>query len=236
MVFSIQDITAIAQLAQRHDIRTMIDNTWSTPLYQKPLQLGIDLEMHSCSKYLGGHSDIVSGVLIGAKSLIESIHAREYELLGAKMAPIEASYLLRSLRTLTLRMERHQDNAMKVAAYLQCHNKVAKVYYPGLVSHPNHLLASQQMDGYSGLLSFELACRDKEQVKAFVNALELFQIGVSWGGHESLVYAPAISYAKEQTPEQLEKMTISIANIRLSVGLEDIEDLLADLEGAFNCI
>lgn len=236
VVFSVQDLQKIAKVAKRHGISTMIDNTWATPLYQKPLSLGIDLEMHSCSKYLGGHSDIVSGVLIGKQDLIEAIHKTEYELLGAKMAPMEAWILLRSLRTLDLRMARHQQSGQAIAEFLQNHPKVTQVFYPGLKNSKQYALAQQQMSGYSGLLSFELATKDKEQVKKFVNALEIFQIGVSWGGHESLVYAPAISYAKEQSAERLDKMAITIANIRLSIGLENVEDLMQDLSLALSNI
>lgn len=229
VVFSLQDLAAIAKVARQKGIATMVDNTWATPLFQKPLALGIDLEVHSCTKYLGGHSDIVSGVLIGSKALINAIHVQEFELLGAKMAPIEASLLLRSLRTFHLRMARHQQSAMQIAELLQQHPKVSKVYYPGLADFNQRELAQKQMTGYSGLLSFRLNTQELGKVKAFVNALELFQIGVSWGGHESLVYAPAISYSKEQTPEQMAKSGISVADIRISVGLEDATDLQADL-------
>lgn len=228
-IFTLQNLKQIAELAKRHGINTMIDNTWATPLYQQPLGLGIDLEMHSCSKYLGGHSDIVAGVLIGSQSLIDAIHVCEYELLGAKMAPIEASLLIRSLRTLDLRMERHQKNALKVAQFLEKHPKIAKVNYPGLNSFPQADLAKEQMTGYSALMSFQLTTDDLAQIKQFFNGLTLFQIGVSWGGHESLIYAPAIGYLKEQTPVQFAKMGLSIGDMRISVGLEHVDDLINDL-------
>ncbi|MDO6447038.1 aminotransferase class I/II-fold pyridoxal phosphate-dependent enzyme [Colwellia sp. 1_MG-2023] len=229
VVFSLQDLAKISALAKQHDIATAIDNTWATPLFQKPLNLGIDLEIHSCSKYLGGHSDIVSGILIGSEKLINAIHVREYELLGAKMAPMEAWFLLRSLRTLDLRMERHQKSALKIAQFLERHPKVAKVNYPGLTSFPQYKLAKQQMSGFSGLMSFQLKTTDLTQIKTFFNGLNLFQIGVSWGGHESLIYAPAISGLKEQNPEQFKKMAISLNDMRISIGLENVEDLIADL-------
>ena len=236
VIFSLQDLEKIAQLAKQHHIATVIDNTWATPLYQKPLSFGIDLELHSCSKYLGGHSDIIAGVLIGKAALINDIIVKEYELLGAKMAPMEAWFLLRSLRTLELRMARHQQSAMLIASFLENHEKVIKVNYPGLKSFKQHQLAQRQMLGYSGLLSFQLATENLEQVKQFFNSLRLFQIGVSWGGHESLVYAPAISGLKEQTPEQFSEMGISLADIRLSIGLENAEDLITDLENALKAI
>ncbi len=236
VVFKLQDLAAVAELAKAHNIATVIDNTWATPLFQKPLTLGIDLEIHSCSKYLGGHSDIIAGTLIGNEQVLNAIHSREYELLGAKMAPMEAWFLLRSLRTLTLRMEKHQQNALKVAQYLHKHAKIAKVNYPGLATFEQHELASKQMTGFSGLMSFQLTTTELAKVKQFVNRLQLFQIGVSWGGHESLVYAPAISGLKEQSAEQFAKMGISTSDIRISVGLEEANDLIADLNNALNAI
>ncbi len=234
VVFGLQDLEQIAQLAKANNIATIIDNTWATPLFQKPLSLGIDLELHSCSKYLGGHSDIIAGVLIGSNKLIDAIHCKEYELLGAKMAPMEAWFLLRSLRTLSLRMERHQQSAEKIANYLANHTAIAHVNYPGLDNFPQVALARKQMQGYSGLMSFKLNTANLDDVKRFVNRLELFQIGVSWGGHESLVYAPAISGLKEQSPEQFAQMGISISDIRISVGLENVDDLIADLSHALS--
>ncbi len=236
VVFSLQNLKQIAALAKRHGIATIIDNTWATPLFQKPLDLGIDLEIHSCSKYLGGHSDIVSGVLIGSRTLIDAIHVREYELLGAKMAPMEAWFLLRSLRTLDLRMERHQQSGCKIAEFLENHPKIAKVNYPGLESFPQAKLVKEQMTGFTGLMSFQLNTQNLAEIKAFFNGLKLFQIGVSWGGHESLIYAPAISCLKEQSPEQFKKMGISISDMRISVGLENVEDLIGDLSASLQLI
>jgi cystathionine beta-lyase/cystathionine gamma-synthase len=232
VVFRLQDLGALARLAKERGIRTVVDNTWATPIFQKPLALGIDLEVHSCSKYLGGHSDIVAGVVIGGAEALESLTVQEYELLGAKMAPWEAWLLTRSLRTLPLRMARHQESTLRVAHFLEGHAAVRQVRYPGLESHPQRELVRRQMQGTSGLLSFELASDDLERIRAFVDALEVFRIGVSWGGHESLVYAPAISYLKEQPPEEFAAMGIALGDIRLSVGLEDAEDLVRDLERA----
>ncbi len=236
VVFRLQNLQQIAAIAKQYNIATAIDNTWATPLFQKPLALGIDLEIHSCSKYLGGHSDIVSGVLIGCEKLIDAIHVREYELLGAKMAPAEASLLLRSLRTLDLRMDRHQQNALKIAEFLNSHPQIALVNYPGLASFPQSELAQQQMSGFSGLMSFRLKTDNLVKIKNFFNNLKLFQIGVSWGGHESLIYAPAISCLKEQSPEQFKKMGISLGDMRISVGLENVDDLLLDLTQALKLI
>lgn len=231
-VFSLQDLAAVGRLAKSKGIKTMIDNTWATPLFQKPLELGIDLEVHSCSKYLGGHSDIIGGVVIGKAADIEEIFLNEYELLGAKTAPMEAWLLMRSLRTLPMRMERHQHNAMAVARFLADHPAVRQVTYPGLPNFPQYELAQKQMSGFTGLMSFQLKTEKLDEIKQFVNSLELFQLGVSWGGHESLVYVPAISYLKELSEEQFAGMGISLGDVRISVGLEDAEDLVRDLEQA----
>jgi cystathionine beta-lyase/cystathionine gamma-synthase len=233
-IFSLQNIAEVVALAKTHDIKTIIDNTWATPIFQKPLILGVDLELHSCSKYLGGHSDLVGGVLIGKEIDLLSIFHNEYELLGAKTAPMEAWLLLRSLRTLTIRLEKHQNNALMVASFLEQHSAVRLVNYPGLESFAQYELGKHQMTGYTGLLSFQLDTEDLVKIKQFVNSLKLFQIGVSWGGHESLVYVPAISYLKELSPDQFKKMGISLGDVRISVGLEDAEDLIDDLQNALN--
>lgn len=232
IVFSLQDIEKVVELAKAKNIKTIIDNTWATPVFQQPLEMGVDLEVHSCSKYLGGHSDIIAGVVIGKAEDIDSISVKEYEWLGAKTAPFEAWLLLRSLRTLSLRMTQHQKNAMKVSEFLSQHKAVSRVYYPGLSSYPQKGLAEKQMSGYSGLLSFRLQTNDIKKIKAFVNKLKIFKIGVSWGGHESLIYAPAISYLKELSEGQFKEMGISLGDMRISVGLENADDLIEDLEQA----
>lgn len=235
-VFSLQDIEAVAKLAKSKGIKTMIDNTWATPIFQKPLEMGIDLELHSFSKYLGGHSDLIGGVIIGNQVDVDDIFHHEYELLGAKTAPMEAWLLLRSLRTLSMRIEKHQANGMAVAKFLEKHPKIGSVQYPGLKSFPQYELGQKQMKGYTGLMSFKLETDDIDEIKSFVNGLKIFQIGVSWGGHESLVYAPAISYLKELDEKQFRNMGISLGDIRISVGLEHVEDLINDLEVALGHI
>lgn len=235
-VFSLQNISEIALLAKKHGIKTMIDNTWATPLYQQPLTLGIDIEVHSTTKYMGGHSDLVGGVVIGKTVEVDAIFHHEYELLGMKTAPMEAWLLLRSLRTLPMRLKQHETSGLKIAHFLENHSKITKVNYPGLPSHAQYELGKQQMKGYTGLLSFQLETNDIEKIKAFFNGLELFLIGVSWGGHESLIYAPAISYLKELSPEQFTALGISLGDIRISVGLEHADDLIQDLEHALALI
>lgn len=235
-VFSLQDIEKVVAIAKEKNIYTIIDNTWATPLFQRPLEMGVDLEVHSVSKYLGGHSDIVAGAVMGSKKDLDEIFLNEYEWLGAKIAPFEAWLILRSLRTLSMRMERHQSNGLRVAEFLESHPKINSVRYPGLKSFPQYELATKQMTGFTGLMSFQLATDDLKKIKLFFNCLELFQIGVSWGGHESLIYAPAISYLKELSKEQFDNMGISLGDMRISVGLENVEDLIDDLEIALDKI
>lgn len=230
-VFSLQDLEAVTGLARSRNIRTVIDNTWATPIFQPALSMGIDMEVHSCSKYIGGHSDIIAGVVMGKAADIDSIAIREYEWIGAKTATFEAWLILRSLRTLPVRLRQHQENALKVAHFLEVHPKIKIVRYPGLKSYPQYELGQKQMSGYTGLMSFQLVT-ELEKIKTFFNSLQLFKIGVSWGGHESLIYAPAISYLKELNHEQFGAMGISLGDMRISVGLENADDLIYDLEAA----
>jgi len=233
LTMELQDLKAITQIAKAHNLKTVIDNTWASPIFQKPLTMGVDIEVHSASKYLGGHSDVVAGVVVGDQETIDQIITAEHELLGAKMAPFEGWLILRSLRTLPIRMKAIMEHTLHVAEFLEAHPQVNKVNYPGLKSFGQYELGQQQMTGYGGLLSFELATKDIAKIKAFVNALELFALGVSWGGHDSLVYAPVISYLKELAPDKFEAMGINASLIRISVGLEHPQDLVGDLQQAF---
>ncbi|MDR2972114.1 MAG: aminotransferase class I/II-fold pyridoxal phosphate-dependent enzyme [Bacteroidales bacterium] len=236
IVFSLQDLESVALIAKENNIKTICDNTWATPLFQHPLDLGIDIEVHSVSKYLGGHSDLVAGAIMGNNKDMGELFVKEYEWLGGKISPFEAWLLIRSLRTLPIRMQRHQENAMKIALFLEEHSKIELVRYPGLPSFPQYHLGKKQMSGYSGLLSFRLKTNDIAKIKTFYNALKMFHKGVSWGGFESLVYAPAISYMKELSPDQFSNMGISFGDIRISVGLENAKDLMNDLNEALKMI
>lgn len=236
MTFDLQDLSAIAELAKKKGIKTIIDNTYSSPLFQKPLALGIDMEVHSASKYLSGHSDVVAGLILGKKSDLASILTKEHALLGGKMAPFESWLILRSLRTLHIRMKSLMKSSLKVAKWLEGQTLVSKVNYPGLKSHHQFELVTKQMSGYGCLLSFELKTTEIEKIKKFVNSLTLFHLGVSWGGHESLVYAPIISYAKELDPTQFKEMGIKPGLIRISIGLEDPKDLIKDLKKALKLL
>ena len=230
-LFLLQDIKKIAEIAKEKNIKTIIDNTWATPIFQKPLSMGIDIEVHSCSKYIGGHSDVVAGVVIGKTKDIDQIFLNEHALLGSRISAFESWLIMRSLRTLPIRMMKHQENAMKVAEFLEGHPRIKVVNYPGLKSYPQYDLAKEQMSGYSGLLSFIIDINNIALVKKFVNSLKLFKIGISWGGYESLVFAPVIAL-KEFTEEKLMSMGIDKAMVRISVGLENHIDLINDLDNA----
>ncbi len=232
MTFELQDLRAVAQLAKNRGIKTVIDNTWATPIFQKPIEMGIDLEVHSVSKYLCGHSDVVAGVVVGTKEDIDRIIVSEHALLGAKMAPFEGWLILRSLRTLPMRMKQHHESADKVALFLDQHPRIRSVLYPGLTSFSQYELACKQMTGCGGLFSIELDTDNLTEVKRFVNTLRMFKIGVSWGGFESLIYSPSISYAKELPLEQFSAMGIKPGMVRLSIGLEHRDDLINDLKMA----
>lgn len=235
-VFGLQDIKKVVALAKKNNIKTIIDNTWATPVFQRPLEMGIDLEIHSCSKYIGGHSDVVAGVVVGKEIDIRSIFDREHAFLGAKLSPFEAWLILRSLRTLKIRMLQHQENAIAVANFLDEHPKIKKVLYPGIESFEQYQLAKEQMSGFSGLMGFIIDSNNIDEIKNFFNSLKYFRIGVSWGGHESLIYAPAISYLKEMPKEQFDNMGISLGVMRISVGLEEVNDLIDDLKQALKHI
>lgn len=226
-VFHLQDLAAVAAIARERGITTAIDNSWASPYFQNPAEFGIDLVIHSATKYLGGHSDIVAGVVAGPKAHLDRLAAREGALLGGILDPFAAWLMLRGLRTLPVRMDRHQANALQVATFLEGHPKVACVHYPGLASHPQHDLIKRQMRGSSGLLSIELKEGGQPVAYAFVNRLKYFHIACSWGGYESL--AIAIPFAERSAAGG---SAGGGWGARLHVGLETVEDLVADLDQA----
>lgn len=230
-VFGLQDLKRIAELAKSHDIATVVDNTWATPMYQNPLKFGVDMVVHSASKYLGGHSDIISGVVIGKKIAMEALMHNERALFGASMDPHQAWLLIRGLRTLPLRMKQHQESAKIIASFLENHSKVDRVLYPGLPSHPQYELGKQQMTGYSGLMSF-IPKGEQDNVMRSMKSLHYFEEGPSWGGFESLFNTPGIGIS-EQVSEQT---GIPRGLIRISVGLENVDSLVNDLDDALNSI
>lgn len=220
--FKIQDLENISAFAKKYGIKTIIDNTWATPYFQNPLDFGIDLVVHSSSKYFGGHSDVVAGVIVGSKKDISHIFNTEFLNIGAVPDPFASWLILRGLRTLHIRMERHFQSTMKVIDYLYHHPAVEKINYPFYKDNPQLALAKKQMRGGSGLFSIKLATKRVEDVKTFTDNLRIFKRAVSWGGYESLVVPYAVSH------KNLSEDNISI--VRIHVGLEDPEILIDDLE------
>ena len=217
----LQPLEQVCALAKQYGITTVIDNTWATPIFQHPVQLGVDIVVHSASKYLGGHSDVIGGVVCSSRQHVEAIH-REMTLIGGVLDPFAAWLILRGLRTLPTRLRQHQQNALQVAQWLSQHPAVHNVLYPGLPSHPQHDLARRQMSGFSGLLSFTLKRHSREAAVGVVDALKMFHIGVSWGGYESLALPMLIEDYDGQTRWGL----------RVHIGLEHPDDLITDLEQA----
>ena len=215
----------IGRIGKEHDILTVADNTFATPYFLKPIDFGIDLVVHSTTKYLNGHSDVIGGAVITTtKKLAEDIHFL-LNGLGTNAAPFDSWLVLRGLKSLPARMEHHQKNAIAVAEYLYDHPKVDDVFYPGLESHPGYDIVKKQMTGYGGIVSFNL----KSDVKTFLNKMDLFFLAESLGGADSLVeHAATMSHAS-MAPEARLKAGITDQLIRLSIGLEDVDDLIEDL-------
>lgn len=234
-VFKLQNIQEIVEIAKEFNIKVIIDNTWATPLFQKCIDMGVDLEIHSLSKYINGHSDVVGGVILGKKKYIDSIRNNELPLLGGKLGPLESWLVLRGLRTLPIRLKQHQENTKKIVEFLDNHSKIKNVNHPFSKTYPQKDLAKKQMLGYSGLLSFEIDT-DSLGLKSFINTLKLFKIGVSWGGYESLVFAPNIAVLNELSEEKIKELNIPINTIRISIGLEESQDLIEDLSNALKTI
>lgn len=225
MTFRVADLRALAALARERGITSVIDNSWATPLYQKPLALGIDLAVHSATKYVGGHSDVVAGAVVGGEELMERIFYGAFLLNGGILGPFDAWLLNRGLRTLPVRMRQHHRDALEVARFLGQHARVRQVFHPGL---REDALVREQLRGYSGLFSFELDTESFEDVERFVDSLERFRIGVSWGGVESLVITPN----NGRNAASLRGRRIPPGTVRLSIGLEGAGVLIADLERA----
>ena len=227
-VFKLQDLEMIGALAKKHNIGTVIDNTYATSLYQRPLDYGIDISVHTASKYLGGHSDIVAGALISSKEICGQIRDEERALYGGCIDPHQAWLMMRGMRTMKIRLEQHAKSALVVAKYLQSNPHVKEVFYPGLKEGDQKELIEKYLGGFNGLMSFVID-GNEAQAKKFIGSLQCFLNGCSWGGFESL----AIAFTVGSTPENSAEIECPPNLIRLHVGLENVETLIGDLEQAF---
>lgn len=225
------DLKKLSEVAKKHGLITLIDSTFSTPINCRPIEFGIDLVMHSGTKYFAGHSDLICGVVAGRRDLIDAIHATR-TIVGCNMDPHAAWLLLRGMRTLAVRVQRQNENALRVAQYLQGHVKVRRVSYPFLEGHPQRALAMEQMRGGGGVLSFEIDGTGQDACR-FAEALKLFSLAPSLGSVDSLVTIPVITSHAMIRAEEREKMGVTEQLVRLSVGIENVDDLIADLERAF---
>ncbi|MBX4894657.1 PLP-dependent transferase [Rhizobium bangladeshense] len=224
-VMEAHDVGALAALARHHGVVSMIDNSWASPFFQRPLTLDVDVVIHSASKYLGGHSDVVAGVIAGSKTMVSRVKAEAYPYLGGKLSPFDAWLLIRGLRTLPLRMKAHEASALTIARRLQELEVVETVCHPGLA---NRLPAG--LNGTSGLFSFIF--REGVDIRAFADRLKLFKLGVSWGGHESLIVPGEVVLQQKAQPNSAQTFGIHPRSVRLHVGLEGTEALWRDIEEA----
>ncbi len=230
----IVDIARLAAWAHRNGTLVVVDNTFATPINQRPLELGADLVIHSATKFLGGHADALGGVVCGAKELVQRIyHFREIN--GACLEPMSAYLLLRGMKTLHLRIRQQNESALRIAEFLASHAKVAKVFYPGLTAHENHEVARRQMSGFGGVLSFALH-GGFDRVKSFLPGLRYANLAANLGAVETVAGPPATTSHVESTAEERAASGIPEALIRYSVGIEDVEDLIADLRQALERI
>lgn len=226
------DIKRICDIAKARGILVAVDNTFMSPYFQRPLSLGADLVVHSVTKYIGGHSDVVGGAVVVKSDELAERLAFLSNSMGAIMGPFDAFMCLRSLKTLPLRMRAHAENAQKIAQFLEAHPKVEKVIYPGLSSHPQHQLAKEQMTGFGGMITFHIK-GGLESARKFLENVQVFSLAESLGGVESLIEHPAIMTHASVPAENRKALGIDDSLIRLSVGVEDLDDLLNDLKSAF---
>lgn len=231
-MMNIIDIRGAAEIAKKHSLLLGVDNTFATPYLQAPLDLGADIVMHSVTKYLAGHSDVVMGALALNDDQLAADLAFIQNSTGATPGPQDSFLVLRGIKTLHLRMQRHAENGRAIAEYLQGHAKVDKLYWPGLSSHPNHAIAKEQMKDFGGMISFTLKGNDKEEAFRVMESFHYFSLAESLGGVESLVNHPATMTHASIPYEDRQKIGLVDSLIRLSVGIEDVEDLIEDLKQA----
>lgn len=232
-LMKIIDIASVSKIIKKEDIISVVDNTFASPYFQKPLDLGADIVIHSMTKYIGGHSDAVAGcIVVKDKNIAERIKFLQ-NAAGCILSPFDSFSILKGIKTLSLRMERHEKNTKEVISFLKGHKSVKKIYYPGLSSHPGHEIAKNQMAGFGGMLSFELHGTIKTAI-TFLETLKLIMIAESLGAVESLIEHPASMTHASVPKEEREKIGLTDTLIRLSVGIEDARDLIADLSQAFD--
>ena len=230
------DLADVARVGRARGILTVIDNTFASPFVQRPLELGIDIVMHSATKYLNGHSDVVNGVIaIGPDEALRERLAFLQNAIGAVAGPFDSFLALRGLKTLAIRMERHCASALKIAAWLERHPKIARVWYPGLASHPQHALARRQMAGFGGMISAEIE-GGLAAARRFLERTQLFALAESLGGVETLISHPETMTHASVPIETRQRLGITSGLVRISVGIEDLEDLIADLQNAFEAV
>ncbi len=231
-LMKLADIAEISKITKAKNILFAVDNTFATPYLQRPLDLGADIVMHSATKYLGGHSDVIAGALIiKDKGLGDQLHFQQFAT-GATLGPMDSFLVLRGIKTLHLRVQRHCENGAKVVEFLANHPKINTVYYPGLESHPFHEIAKKQMSGFGGMVSFTFQSGKKEDAIAFLEKLEVFTLAESLGGVESLANHPALMTHASIPEDKRKEIGITDDLVRLSVGVEDADDLIADLKQA----
>ncbi|MFT6247374.1 MAG: methionine-gamma-lyase [Cognaticolwellia sp.] len=232
---AVYDLAVIGKIAQQHNIISVVDNTFLTPVLQQPRKYGIDIVVHSATKYLNGHGDVVAGIICGTAEMIMNIKMTVLKDIGATMSPHDAWLIMRGLKTLPIRMERHCSNAEKIAEFLEAHESVSQVYYPGLKSHPGHKFIGSQMKAAGGVIAFEIKS-DLAGGGDFINRMQLFSIAVSLGDAESLIQHPASMTHSPYTQEERLAAGISDSLIRISVGLENVDDLMADLSQSLDLV
>lgn len=234
-LFKVIDIESVCKIAKKKGVLTAIDNTFATPYFQNPLDLGADIVVHSMTKYIGGHSDVVAGcIVVNDEELAQRVYFHQ-NAVGAVLSPFDCNTVLKGIKTLALRMQHHEQNALQVAQFLSAHSKVKQVYYPGLKDHPGHEIARRQMTGFGGVLSFELE-GDINTAVEFLESLHTISLAISLGAVESLIEHPASMTHAAVPKHEREKVGLYDTLIRLSVGVEDVGDIIADLDQALNRI
>ncbi|QQS44690.1 aminotransferase class I/II-fold pyridoxal phosphate-dependent enzyme [Candidatus Roizmanbacteria bacterium] len=234
-LLEVVDIDKIVRIAKKHNLISIIDNTFAPPPFQYPHDMGVDIVIHSLTKYIGGHSDVIAGAILGKLKHMDPLFASSYIFYGPTMSPFTAYLIMRGISTLEIRLRKQEQNAFKVAEYLESHPLVEKVYYPGLKSHPQYELAKKQMNGFGSVMSFEIKGGYKAGEK-LVNSVQMILLAVSLGAVESLIEHPASMTHSELSPEERKASGIGEGLIRISVGIEDPADIIADLDQAFKKI